>query len=614
MTSTFPSSIVAILDLPEPTSLDATFVYNFFTPDERLDESGQGFHATAATREQILLASGDIPRFVKLTWKPAIVQNPLNGPSGGGTRFKSSDIFNARTVGFVQSEQVFSNFNFVGFNFQDLGMDYKLFKQASGSINLRGISESYLGDAAKKLASQVRGSVDKDVLTEVMSDHTKKGLIFRKTGLQKQVKKDTFESLDSLSVRVQVNNKVVGTVVTNATDDSLNSYHNKMSLFTKSADAIQKESVATKIPFSVSSKEWDTGFVPLITQPLNPNDDGADLSGCVGVGYIVEKEFLDQRGRVRGRSYVIVNGSNSTTIIDPEVKYGGSYRYKVKTVAVMTLPGANELGEMALARGLVSSLPCSAIGIKCVEHEPPPPPSDFKPTWDYTGRSLRLLWSFPVNHQRDVKYFQVFRRSSVDEPFSLLAMYDFNDVLGPVKLSENPDPSLVAKMVNPITFYIDPEFTKDSSFIYSLCCVDAHGFTSNMSTQFQVTFDRFSNKIVLKTISRAGAPKAYPNIYVQEDAFVDVMRTSAFERMTVYFDPDHLKITDSQDRDLGFLPLDDPNSLFKILLVNTDQQESETIDVKLDDRRHKVKKPKERPKRPKLRNALAAFTGLRPRR
>ena len=74
-----------------------------------------------------------------------------------------------------------------------------------------------------------------------------------------------------------------------------------------------------------------------------------------------------------------------------------------------------------------TSKPSRKSVVSCTETKPPPPPSDFKPVWDYTENKLYLMWNFPVNPQRDIKKFQVFRRKVVTEAFELVAMLDFDD-------------------------------------------------------------------------------------------------------------------------------------------------------------------------------------------
>ena len=89
-------------------------------------------------------------------------------------------------------------------------------------------------------------------------------------------------------------------------------------------------------------------------------------------------------------------------------------------------------------------------------------------------------------------------------------------------------------MPGPVKLYRDAEFTKESDFIYCLASVDARGFTSNYSAQFRVTFDTFKNKINVELVSQSGAPKPYPNMYLNKDLFVDTMKDSGHSRLRYF--------------------------------------------------------------------------------
>ena len=71
---------------------------------------------------------------------------------------------------------------------------------------------------------------------------------------------------------------------------------------------------------------------------------------------------------------------------------------------------------------------------------------------------MNMMWSFPPNSQRDVKRFQVFKRTTVDEPFELLIEYDFDDSEVPEPRTETPKSSSVIFLKDPLTYYVDDEF------------------------------------------------------------------------------------------------------------------------------------------------------------
>lgn len=595
MTSTFPSRILTILDLPEPKELSAKFQYNFFVKDELINDTGNGQSLAAVDDVSFIKLRSAVPRFVKITWSPVTL-----GPSSQA-RIRSADVLNAQTVDQIQSEQSFSNFDFSAINFQDFALTNKLFQAVSGSISIREIQEETLSDAVRILNDDTRETVDGEFLFRAVGTHTT------------AKKLSTFEKIEKVGIRAQINNKVIGTVVWNAAEDLLGPFSKELTRLTNSADGLQQTAVQNNIPYAVSSLEWDTGFKPISTTPLSPEDSAADVSSVQGVGYIIVRDEFNKRGQKIGTKSTIISGLKTSVVVDPQVRYGGIYKYQVKMIALVTLPGADETGALSVMKGLVASSGATSRIILCTENVPPPPPTDLKFTWDRKEDGLRIMWSFPVNSQRDIKYFQVFRRKSVNDPFEIIRMYDFDDSIIPVDPKESISSDVIFKMKDPSTTMIDGSFTRDSSYIYALCSIDAHGFSSNYSQQFQVSFDRFANTVVLTYVSQAGAPKAYPNIFLREDAFLDVVKTSNFERMTIYFDPDYLQVFDKDEHDLRLLPWNDPAGVYKFLFINTDRQLSSVMNVNLDFRTStEGKSGKGARRRAKRKLAMSNFTGLKP--
>lgn len=593
MTISYPSRLINIVDVPEPKDFKAAFQYNFFTTDERFNDSGGTFTSGQVDQEDISVISDRVPRFVKIHWKPIFISScHTNGNefisqrlNNGTTRRDGVDMFNEQNAEFIQDELTFSNFDFVTIDFQDTGLDRKLYNLASGSARIRNFGESSPTQLARDLNDFTRASVNGNVLIEAANNLQSCGILFTTPDGQQEIERTTFDKLKELSVHTQINNKIVGTLARSVAEDSLNIYADEMQTIVADADALQKAAIEALESTSVNSIEWDTGFVPIREDLVDPSVNSFEISDVQTVGYLVQKEELLSDGQVIKFDPFFIKGRTTTTAIDAEVKYGSVYRYQVRAVVAITLPAQNSDGLPVAASGLIASQPSPAKTVVCVEYVPPPPPADFKVTWDYGERAARLLWSFPVNSQRDIKYFQIFRRASVNEPFELIREFDFDDSEEPVLRGETVNKSLVFKMSDPRTFFIDREFTKDSKFIYSLCSIDAHGLSSNYSIQFEVSFDRFRNKIVTKLFSKAGAPKAFPNMYLNNDTFLDTIKTSGFEKLTVYFDPEYLKIKNTEGEDLRLLPLQDQLAKFQLQFINTDFQASQNVTFTIDDRR-----------------------------
>ena len=226
--------------------------------------------------------------------------------------------------------------------------------------------------------------------------------------------------------------------------------------------------------------------------------------------------------------------------------------------------------------------------------------------YDYNYRKPEISWQFPLNIQRDIVKFQIFKRqskvqggksiSAISQPFTLVAEYDFDQSIIKSAPLENVPTKNVIKMEAPRVAYIDGEFQEGEEPIYALAAIDAHGMTSPYSAQFQIKYDKMRNKITKKLISKSGAPKPYPNIYVNKDTFQDLMKTSAKDRMTIVFDPEYYQVVKTLESagkgakqdgpseiDLKLIAIDKSAPTYKIQIINTDLQQSEVIDISVTD-------------------------------
>ena len=271
---------------------------------------------------------------------------------------------------------------------------------------------------------------------------------------------------------------------------------------------------------------------------------------------------------------------------DGKIRYGSSYFYKIRAAFLVEARSTEEsTSQNLLVSFLVGSKLTAEVEVQTVEMVPPPPPADFNLAWDFGERALRCTWNLPPNSQQDIKYIQLFRRRSISDPFQLIKMWDFNDTNTIVPLAEYPLPELVVKTPSFVGVFLDREFGKESNYIYAVAAVDAHGLTSNYSMQLQVSFDKFANKLVKKLISISGAPKQYPNAYLNADTFVDTMKDSGHTTMRVVFNPEYLKLVKGDGTDLGLLKTDRQNGLYRIQLINIDLQSQQTVDVTIEDSR-----------------------------
>lgn len=318
------------------------------------------------------------------------------------------------------------------------------------------------------------------------------------------------------------------------------------------------------------------------------------------VGYVVERYEEGQLGGSPSRMYFIDSGLNQN-LVDANVIYGMKYYYSVRAVYVRedTVTAYDEsgtsLGEETI-RQYIASRPSLIEQVEIVETTPPNEPDGIFFKFNYQKKKgLMINWQYPVGRSRDTKYFQIFRRKTIHEPFQCIAELDFNNAIIKTIRREKVREERVIKLQGPTTFYEDSEFTRNSSYIYAIAAVDAHGLTSGYSYQTRLTFNRTTNKLEQKSISRSGAPKQYPNFYVDpdEDESVsvysltqDVITSSGKQRVKIYLDPDCEKyvLSTGEKRSLVNLTSGDSGGpVYKMHFINLDRHKDETLEIRIKD-------------------------------
>ena len=178
----------------------------------------------------------------------------------------------------------------------------------------------------------------------------------------------------------------------------------------------------------------------------------------------------------------------------------------------------------------------------------------------------------------------------------------------------------------------DHGFGRSSDFIYALCTIDEHGYTSPYSDQFRVKFNKELNNIQVWRVSRRGAPKQYPNFFIESgytqqqslqsplvgtdfannsmpdanptDAFKvteEAMKDSGHMSMRVYFDPECLRLEsstidpDDPDQD-NYKPapllvdIQKAQGSYGMSIINLDRVKSQNVKFHIEDLIGEVKK------------------------
>jgi hypothetical protein len=602
MSSTLFSKPVVTVDIPEVKIIGSQFNYSFFTADERAVENTD-FAATPSTpaKQQTIRTA---PRYVTIDFNPGTPSLIAETPDEQAVSIKNN-------LDKIMLEHDFSNLEFTAVNLQDTGIDNKLSQLLSGALSIKlkdklkspskipsiptpalnsNFEQSSLLDVAKLLNDLV--GVEQKIAEAAATSNDEAGFIF--IGDEKKEIKNVFSGIKKTSIPLQLNNKVAYDILRTVINDPQTIYSDEFISIISDYKNLQDE--ANKSIQEVDIQTYDA-IVKFISTLKQDDPDPPFRHKRKIVGYVADKIEITNDGYVE-KEPVVQEIGNSTQVFDPRVRYGATYMYQVRTIALVSFEavqlGDNQAEEIYTVSALVSSKPSQKIMVKCIEEVPPPPPADFKVSWDYNFNKPRLTWNFPVNPQQDVKKFQIFRRRNISEPFQLIKQYDFDNSTVKTPSSEIPDAVLVEPLAEPKTYYIDFDFNKgNDTYIYALCCIDAHAQSSNYSIQFEVSFDTYKNKVVQKLISFSGAPKSLPNLFLQQDAFIDTIKVSGIESVKVYFEPETYEYFSRNDQGfkhsirnlLSTNILTDGGENYILQLINTDLQEQRKIKINILDER-----------------------------
>lgn len=649
MSLSLPSKEIYAVDVPEIDGFEGTFQYNFFTPDESVSDSGgtptKFLKRAAAERDSsfVQYATTRAPRLIVFNFKLP----RLADPSGFVTDIRQrNNVFStnsqsqngsliADNISKVISEDHFASNNFIAVSFHDNKIDDKVHSLISGSHALHMLGKDHednLGNYKKahELSVRVPNHVVPSFLTRFLTQPSQAHGIrfFNKDG--SRAFNEYFKQLKSVAINSQINGKLVAGVTTRAMKNPQSQFASDLHNLHKYAQKLQHQS-SQQASLQITEDEFKT-FVPFIDLKVRSTAHSQDYAGPEIVGYIIDKVELTPSGEPIHHPPIIIDNPRVSTTADFQIKYNTNYVYTIRTVALFNIPAIEDIasdGDIAMLKVLISSKPSTKVYVNTIETTAPPVPSDINFTWDYTrvnpttaeydresgrqlpgtGRSgsLMIHWTFPPNVQRDIKKFQVFRRTDTNHPFELIKMYDFDNSVVRLSDVESVDSSLTEYLSSPKTFFYDDDFfvgdedlhetqsfrkpsgggrhAGTSTFIYSIVAIDAHGYTSGFSAQYEVWFDQFKNQLQKKLISHSGAPKPYPNLYLEADAFVDTIQVSGAhsKKMKVYFNPEYYHVYDNQERFTPVLATSQTGGSYKLQFINTDNQKSVSTTITIND-------------------------------
>ena len=616
-------SFVKVSMLP-PMNVSADPVYNFFTPDERTSEESalrfqgnyrslikdpktgqnkvyfQDSNGNVVSENNV---KGEIPRYIQINFMPPPVISSLAGEKIDFTKVKNEELLH--TSEDVQSPHDISQ------RFTDLSLKQRLIRkldvasqiESEGQVSIfttEGLNQGSINKNVQQSLGK-KGNYNwelsprlKDIVNDIIDLNASANVNTVKT---KTTATKNVDEAQTMSLYTTLNKKFAEDVYMSAVD--------KTRLMSEVAvDHIRQQDFSN----TLKDKEIKDLEVNIKASQKVQSSQSIERSKIESVGYLIERyETGETIIGSEPESTFFVNNPESTSFIDVKVKYDRIYTYTMRTVYKVTYV-VNEIGQCRKLTTFLTSESTDPVQTKVEETTAPNPPDGVMYHFNYREkRGLRVSWQYPVGIQRDTKYFQIFRRKDITEPFTCIGMIDFDNSTIRTSPREYVRKDKTLKYESAFTFFEDENFMKDSAFIYAIVAIDAHGYSSGYSVQTKVTFRKTENKLILRRVSKQGAPKQYPNFFVDPDedpnTFVntltqDCIKSSGYDRLRIYFDPDGMKYQKfandaSQEKQIfhtntatGVDGQHDPSSSrYKLSLINTDRQKSQNLEILIEDAR-----------------------------
>lgn len=241
--------------------------------------------------------------------------------------------------------------------------------------------------------------------------------------------------------------------------------------------------------FSVIEREKD---IPGFPAPQ-------ELTGIHYTGYVIEKYKRSLSGIFELVDEFHIDNILESTYIDTEVLYGGTYRYRMKTILCWTreqnvgVAGTDKsiaVNDTSQAKRLASSVSSyfdsdwnkNWAYSTIVDLVPPPPPDEIHVRPDSRRKRNVLTWKVPDDKQRDISGFVVFRRFVTKDK---VPMSDWEQLTG------------ILPPTNGLYFDTNVEYSEkinDVGYAYAVQTVSQHDEKSVLSDQLAAWLTQHSKE------------------------------------------------------------------------------------------------------------------------
>ena len=545
-----------VLDIPTISDVKGTFVYHYFTPGETIFTT-----ESDTTLDKRTEASFGAPRKIVIE-----IGNSLR------------ELSKEKIPESVDVEQILKTSNLIKAEAE------AQLQNRNASRMTFNVDESFIEnvyqhpdfDSANDhfgMAVQLLNNVDQDsqqILNRVLENTRMPGPIEFNPSTNLPIV-DFDEQRAAIQTSAVIMDFAVGDLVQGIVNDRFSTFSDDFVEFESRANKRQSESRKNH-KYGI----FNIGDYAMSVQVLDRQY--VDEETIVPVGLVFYKTRVEGDRRITEDPIVLIN-SEKKTIEDTSVIYGATYEYSVHTLALCSSKDSSKRNKYH--NFLLLSKDGKKIVIECEERKPPPPPSDLN--FKFLDSSVLINWSLPIEVDEklipvnDIKYVQIFKRNNLQEPFSLVRMYDFNDSLQVVPLEEYIPPERV-KITSQADTSLEVDLPDRGEYhIYGAACVDAHGNSSFLGPQFAIFLDSL-NQPKIEHVAYPGSPKQYPNMTVLNTAFEDSLRVSGYSKLTFYHNPNFTVLLNGKNRQ-NLVSAHETVASYALQLIDVETQVDEVIEI-----------------------------------
>ena len=562
-----PSNNSVHINPQGPKEITGQFEYNYFTEDERVDELNT-FFENESERYKALIGE---PRKVLIDVTMPTVARADSIDSIHLQEIIDQCVSNLITYSDGQniesSDAVFSdaiNAGFFTLNLFPQDLEQNVITQFSdpGELTKNRLERFLAGNYGDNLPESLEESIrNSESFVPVINQSSGTKI------------KSSFAPLQDKSLISQLSMDF-GSSIAKASSNPLNPYLDELLSITQETEKLQTNSRNSNLTSAYETSQADefgSIYIPKAKQ-YNTNGSASQYKheGLWFIGYFVSKQDLTAEP-IRNINYSFYDSQElSLRIEDPYVAYGRNYRYSVHAVYVRLTYSSN-----GYSASTIISQDCERIEVKTKEFIPPLPPVNLAIRKE--ERTTRLSWQRDIRQRQvgqkfvksdDTAATMVYLRNSVHDPYELVSYVKNPKIINYIMPAEIiPENIIRYSEKNDIQLGL----SDNRNYYVALAEVDVHGNISNLSEQILVYRDKLRNTFIYELASKAGAPRAYPNMYYEDVLLKDIIDTDDIREMRIFYSPD----LPQYEKVNGSVPS------YRMQLIDINSQSSKILDIKV---------------------------------